>query len=213
MHGHFITFEGGEGCGKSTQSKLLVHALEKAGIACLHTREPGGEEGAEAIRELLVKGATGRWDPVAETLLFLAARVQHVKRVIQPALTEGTWVISDRFHDSTRVYQGVGKGISRSYYDRLHAATLGNFVPDLTLLLDIAPEVGLKRSIARANDETRFEKMDMSFHKAVRDGFLALAKQEPERIAILDASASVELIHHKIMQAVNERFGVLVKVV
>ena len=213
QHGHFITFEGGEGCGKSTQSKLLAQALREAGISCLHTREPGGEAGAEAIRDLLVKGAVGRWDPVAETLLFLAARAQHVERVIQPALARGEWVVCDRFHDSTRVYQGIGKGLSVAFYDMLHAATLGNFTPDLTLVLDIAPEEGLKRSAARRNHETRFEHMEMEFHRRVREGFLRLQKAEPERIGRVDASPSLERVHRAIVDAVNNRFGLSLKTV
>src|SRR5688572_14954989 len=129
MRGRFITIEGGEGSGKSTQIRLLEDALAKANIPHVMTREPGGEEGAEAIRQLLVTGDKGRWDALTETLLFSAARVQHVKRLIEPALADGKWVICDRFVDSTRVYQGIGKNISRDYIDALHAMTLGNLMP------------------------------------------------------------------------------------
>ncbi len=203
MTGKFISFEGGEGCGKTTQAKMLVEALSAKGIKCLHTREPGGEDGAEDIRSLLVTGEANRWEDVTETLLFLAARYQHAKRVIKPALEQGTWVICDRFHDSTRVYQGVGKGVSDKYYQMLHVSVLGNFVPDITILLDIEVKKGLSRSINRSgNDELRFENMDISFHQAVRQGFLNLAKQEPNRISIVDASSDIDAIHQNILDIV-----------
>ena len=205
----FISFEGGEGGGKTTQAKLLLQSLETAGITnTVHTREPGGEEGAEAIRELLVKGEPNRWDDIAETLLFLAARRQHVARLIQPALDAGKWVVSDRFHDSTRVYQGVGKGLSDDYYAKLHHMALGNVVPDLTIVLDMPAEEGIKRSFSRDNDETRFEEMDISFHEAVRQGFLDLAVSEPSRIMVVDASSSIDVVHHQICELVSKRFGI-----
>lgn len=203
----FISLEGGEGCGKSTQAKLLVETLQKSGFEAILTREPGGEEGAESIRELLVKGKPERWDPVAETLLFLASRVQHVERVIKPALKRGAWVISDRFHDSTRVYQGVGKGVSDAYYGQLHAATLGNFVPNLTFLLDIPPEMGLIRAHGRRDGETRFESMKLDFHRRVRAGFLRIAEAETSRFHIIDAEADVPYIHRAIVKDMNMRFG------
>lgn len=197
--GRFISFEGGEGSGKSTQVKLLAESLRAAGHEVIVTREPGGEEGAEAIRALLVTGDPTRWEDVTETLLFLAARVQHVARVIQPALARGAYVISDRFHDSTRVYQGVGRGLSRHYYDMLHAATLGNIVPDITFLLDISVEKGLKRALGRGGNETRFEQLDVAFHQRVRDGFLELAAHESERIVVVDADNSIDDIRMHIV--------------
>ncbi len=207
--GKFISFEGGEGGGKTTQAKLLIQSLASSHITdTVHTREPGGEEGAEAIRELLVKGDPGRWDDIAETLLFLAARRQHVARLIQPALDAGKWVISDRFHDSTRVYQGVGKGVSNDYYMQLHNMVLGNTEPDLTIVLDMPAKQGVERSFSRHNDETRFEEMDMSFHEAVRQGFLDLAAKESERIMVVDASASIAEVHAEITKHVSERFGI-----
>jgi dTMP kinase len=193
--GVFISIGGGEGSGKSTQIALLKERLHAAGVPCLITREPGGEEGAEAIRQLLVTGDKGRWDPVAETLLFSAARVQHMKRVVEPALAAGTWVVCDRFVDSTRVYQGVGKGLSQHYVDALHTLTLGNLMPDLTFILDIDPVQGLARAASRRGHETRFEGMELAFHQQVRAGFLAIARAEPARCRVIDASESPEKIH------------------
>lgn len=203
--GRFISFEGGEGSGKSTQIKRLAEALQARGIAVHLTREPGGEAQAEEIRKLLVTGEAERWDAMAETLLFLAARVQHTGRVIKPALAAGNWVLSDRGLDSTRVYQGMAKGVGVDTYDRLHALTLGAFMPDLTLLLDIAPETGLKRSLSRANTETRFEGMALAFHQSVREGFLALAASEKERIAVIDASAPLDEVSAQVLTAVEAR--------
>lgn len=206
-HASFITLEGGEGSGKTTQGRLLKAAFDAAGTPCLLTREPGGEPGAEEVRALLVQGEAGRWEPEAETLLFLAARVQHARRVILPALARGTWVVCDRFFDSTRVYQGIGKGLSIPWCDRLHALVLGNLAPRLTLLLDALPEIGLARSLQGAHAESRFERMDISFHEAVRAGFLDLAAHEPERMAVLDAAQPSDAVHHAILAAVNARFG------
>ena len=201
--GRFISFEGGEGSGKSTQIKRLAEALQAKGMAVHLTREPGGESQAEEIRKLLVTGEAQRWDAMAETLLFLAARVQHTERVIKPALAAGSWVLSDRGLDSTRVYQGIAKGVGVETYDRLHALTLGTFMPDLTLLLDIAPETGLKRSLSRANTETRFEGMALEFHQNVRAGFLSLAQSEPRRIAVIDAGAPLEEVTAQVLAAVD----------
>lgn len=184
--GRFISLEGGEGSGKSTQSKLLAEALAERGIPCHLTREPGGEEGAEAIRRLLVEGEPGRWEPTSELLLFLAARYQHYVRVIAPRVAAGEWVISDRYHDSTRVYQGVARGLSLAYTDALYAAILGNAQPDLTFYFDITPEDGLARSTKRANHETRFESLELAFHQRVREGFLMLAAHESQRFRVID---------------------------
>lgn len=205
MKAYFISFEGGEGSGKSTQITRLAEALQRAGHAVHITREPGGEEQAELIRQLLVTGDKQRWDALAETLLFLAARVQHTERVIRPKLAEGMWVLSDRSLDSTRVYQGIAKGVGVERYDALHALTIGNFKPHLTLLLDIDPQVGLPRSLSRANTETRFEGMALAFHQTVREGFLSLAATEPERIAVVDASQPLDAVTDSLLQAVRER--------
>ncbi len=206
----FISLEGGEGSGKSTQAKLLAEKLQQAGLVCQLTREPGGEIGAEEIRRLLVEGESGRWGVISETLLFLAARVQHVERKIQPALQRGEWIVSDRFHDSTRVYQGVGKGLADNYYAMLHNLTLGNFFPALTFVCDIPVEAGLKRAFARNNQETRFENMDINFHQQVRQGFLDIAAAEPQRVVVLDAQQDIATIHQQICAEIRRRYGVLI---
>jgi dTMP kinase len=205
MSGLFITFEGGEGSGKTTQIKLLYDTFARAGKKCLLTREPGGSPCAEAIRNLLLTGAGDKWHPVSETLMFQAARVEHVERLLKPALARGETVLCDRFLDSTLVYQGLAKGLGLEYISRLHHFTLGNFGPHLTLILDIAPAVGLKRAKQRAGDETRFEGMDIAFHQKVREGFLAIAKLEPARCMVIDASGSAEDVHKAIVKALADR--------
>lgn len=199
----FITFEGGEGSGKTTQISLLKQAFERAGLSYIVTREPGGEPGAERIRELLVTGDKGAWDPLAETLLFYAARVQHVERVIKPALAAGKWVICDRFMDSTLVYQGIGKSMQPEYIHALHSLTLGNLKPDRTFILDISPAEGLKRAGSRKGNETRFEGMAREFHEQVRAGFLAIARNEPSRCTVIDARQAPEAIHASVCAALG----------
>src|SRR6267142_1518336 len=174
MRGKFISFEGGEGAGKSTQARMLRVSLQSHGRAVLLTREPGGSPGAEEIRKLLVEGELERWTPLAETLLFLSARADHVAKVIEPALASGTWVISDRFADSTFVYQGVARGLGIEAVRRLQRAALGDFAPDLTILLDIDPGAGLARAGRRGQTENRFERFDAGFHARLRDGFLQI---------------------------------------
>ena len=207
MTGKFITFEGGEGSGKSTQIKLLQEALAKAGIAHLSTREPGGTAGAEYIRSLLVKGDKDAWNPISETLLFYAARSEHVERQIKPALEAGKVVICDRFADSTLVYQGVGKGVSAEYILALHHLALGNFRPELTFILDIDPAEGLARAGKRSGDETRFESMELEFHHQVRRGFLSIAAREPERCIALDASQDQASLHRQIVAIISKKTG------
>lgn len=199
MTGLFITFEGGEGSGKSTQIQLLHKYLAASGKKCLVTREPGGSTGSEAVRELLLTGSGDKWNPVAETLLFQAARVEHVERVIKPALQRGEVVLCDRFLDSTIIYQGLGKGLGTEYIRQLHQLTLGNFWPDFTLILDIDPKIGVGRAKRRAGKETRFENMDMKFHNSVRKGFLALAENNPARYIVINAARSVESVHKSIV--------------
>jgi len=199
VRGRFITIEGGEGSGKSTQITLLKAAFESANVPHLITREPGGEEGAEAIRALLVTGDKNRWDALAETLLFTAARVQHMARLITPALAEGKLVLCDRFMDSTRVYQGVGKGISPAFIDALHNLTLGNTMPDVTFILDIDPVIGLARAKGRQGNETRFEGMELEFHQQVRAGFLAIARAEPARCHVIDATQPAATVHQQML--------------
>lgn len=207
--GYFITFEGGEGCGKSTQIKLFTEYLQHKGIPCLLTREPGGSQGAEEIRALLLKGETAKWDKITEILLFSAARRDHLVKKIWPALENGTTVISDRFADSTMAYQGYGYGIDETSIRMVNDAyqmIAGDFEPDLTFILDINPEVGIARSMARSgNDEQRFEHMDLTFHHNLRNGFLKIAEQNPKRYAIIDASGSIEQVHQDIINAFEER--------
>lgn len=208
MQGRFITIEGGEGSGKTTQIRLLMRALAQSGLTALHTREPGGTEGAEAIRALLLRGDAEKWDDVSELLLFYAARREHVARVVWPALKTGTIVVCDRFADSTRVYQGYGKGLGDSYIMTLHRLALGNFQPDLTLWLDIDVKAGLDRATSRAGDEEqRFERMQGGFHERVRVGFEALAQQEPQRFVHVNAGGSIASVHEQIIAALNTRLG------
>ena len=204
--GRLITFEGGEGGGKSTQLRSLAQNLTSIGIDVVTTREPGGTEGAEAIRNLVTEGAADRWSPLTETLLFLAARHDHVSRLIKPALAEGQWVLCDRFIDSTRVYQGIAGTLGLELIDRLHATIFENVTPDLTLLLDAPVEIGLARR--RGTGEiNRFDRMVSDFHQKVRTGFLDLARSEPSRFALIDASLDEADVGEAIRKAVAERLG------
>jgi dTMP kinase len=203
----FITFEGGEGGGKSTQSKLLVQAFEKSGLPIIHTREPGGTTGAEDIRQLLVTGEVAKWDATTETLLHLAARKDHINKLILPALQSGKYVISDRFSDSTMSYQGYGHGLGRAIIEQLQNLAIGNFKPDLTIILDIPIDTGITRANSRGDKENRYEKMGKDFHARVREGFLEIAKLEPERCVLINAGDTIENIHRQIVECVNERLG------
>jgi dTMP kinase len=205
--GRFITLEGGEGSGKSTQVKRLAAALEAKGIAVLTTREPGGSPGAEEIRALLVQGEPGRWDPLTETLLLYAARADHVRRVIGPALLAGKWVISDRFTDSTYVYQGIARGVPRETIRRIDSIVLDDFKPDFTLMLDIDVDTGLKRAGARGGKETRFENFDRDFHEKLRQGFIDIAKRHPDRCALIDAGGSLDEVSAAIWAEVSRRYS------
>lgn len=204
MTGRFITFEGGEGAGKSTQIKRLAHSLEAAGQAVLLTREPGGSPGAEEIRTLVVTGAPDRWDAVTEALLIFAARRDHVERVIKPALARGEWVLCDRFTDSTAAYQGAAHGLGRDWVRRLAGETLGSFGPDLTLVLDLPVETGVARATARGGAD-RFERMGPAFHGALRQAFLDIAAEEPGRCAVIDAGGSVERVADAVRAVVAQR--------
>jgi len=203
-----VTIEGGEGAGKSTQAALLVGALGRAGIAALATREPGGSPGAEAIRRLLLEGEAERWDPLGEALLFAAARRDHVVRTILPALAAGTWVVCDRFADSTLAYQGDGKGLDRAVLVELQRLTLGGLAPDLTVILDLPVEEGLRRAAARSGAADRFERLGRAFHRRLRDGFRRIAAAEPQRCVVVDAAADPETVHRAILAAVAARLGV-----
>lgn len=205
--GRFITLEGGEGAGKSTQLKRLGERLRALGLEVVATREPGGSPGAEVIRELVLNGAADRWSPVTETLLMYAARRDHVERVIEPALARGAWVVCDRFADSTRAYQGAGGGTDPALIAALEAQVLGQTRPDLTLVFDIPPETGLERAQARGG-EMRFESKGLGFHQRLRDGFLAIVRAEPDRCALIDATGSIEAVEAAVWGAVRARLGV-----
>ncbi len=205
MAGRFITFEGGEGAGKTTHVRLLADALRAAGRDVVETREPGGSPGAEEIRELLIHGEAGRWDAMTEALLHFAARRDHVSRVIRPALAAGQWVLSDRFADSTMAYQGYGHGLGREVIDELYDLTVGDLRPDLTVILDLPVEEGLRRAAARKDGGSRYERMDRAFHERLRAGFLAIAEREPGRCLVVDASVAVADVEAAIRAAVAAR--------
>ena len=204
--GRFITLEGGEGTGKSTQVKRLAAALAARGLKTLTTREPGGSTGAEEIRKLMVEGEPGRWDPITETLLAYAARADHVARTIGPALLTDTWVICDRFSDSTYAYQGVGRGVERETIRRIDSAVLDDFAPDLTLILDLDVATGLARANARAGTENRFEKFGPEFHEKLRQAFLDIARRNPDRCKVIDAGGNEDQVAEQILAAVTRRF-------
>lgn len=200
----FITLEGGEGAGKSTQAGRLVATLAAEGIPVIRTREPGGSPGAEAVRGLLLE--QGPWDGIAECLLHFAARREHVARTIRPALDAGIWVVSDRFADSTLAYQCFGQGVPRAVFDAIAGVSLEGLKPDLTLVLEIAPGEGLARAAARG-DGNRYEAMDAAFHERVRAGFRAIATEEPHRCLLLDASDTPEEVAAAILKAVRSRLS------
>lgn len=199
MIGKFITFEGGEGTGKSTQTHLLADYLRGQNVPVVVTREPGGSDGAELIRALLVSGDTTRWNAMSEVLLLYAARVDHWEKVIKPALEAGKWVVCDRFVDSTMAYQGYGRGVSLPFLLQLHDQVLGQCWPDYTFVFDLCPKIGIQRSLDRHTSENRFEKMDLSFHERMRQGFLQIANQNPQRCYVVDADTTVAHIHTQII--------------
>lgn len=204
--GRFVTFEGGEGAGKTTQTARAAAWLESRGLGVLRTREPGGTEGAEAIRRLLVEGSPERWTALSELLLVAAARTEHLARVIDPALAAGKWVVCDRFLDSTRVYQGLAAGLGLELVDRLQGELLRFRLPDLTLVLDLPVEQGLERS-RTARPESRFERKGEAFHERVREGFRTLARAEPDRIVLVDAARPEEEVAREIRALLAARFG------
>jgi dTMP kinase len=209
VSGGFITFEGGEGAGKTTQLSLLEQAFQEAGIDYVRTREPGGTPGAEQIRELIVTGDAGRWSAETETLLLMAARRDHAEKVILPALAAGKWVLCDRWLDSTLVYQGITKKLGMAWVDQLYRLVFGSLQPDLTFYLDIEPQKGLHRTQNRDHgNETRFEDMDSGFHLAVRNGFLALSATS-ERYVRVDADAEETEVQASILSELNKRFNLL----
>jgi dTMP kinase len=199
-----ITLEGGEGAGKTTQSGLLAEALSARGVAVRRTREPGGSHGAELLREILLGGSVD-WAPRAETLLHFAARAEHVAKTIQPALDAGTWVVCDRFFDSTLAYQGYGQGADRGFIASL-IGLLG-ITPDLTIVLDVAEPVAADRISQRGAGGDRYERLDAAFHSRVRNGFRDIAAADPKRCVLLDASADIQAVHTAIMTTVWTRFS------
>ncbi len=211
----FITFEGGEGAGKSTQIRTLADRLGSLGIDVTTTREIGGTPGADEIRALVVSGQDGRWDPLAEALLATAARQDHLHRLIRPTLEAGAWVLCDRFADSTRAYQGFGRGAPSDAIETMTDMVVGDTVPDLTLLLDLPVEIGLSRAHVRDASraqpgqpiDDRFERMDTTFHERMRQGFLTVARREPERVAIVDASKDADAVADQIWSVVAARLG------
>ncbi len=199
----FVTFEGIDGSGKSTQARLLAEALRGAGREVVLTREPGGSQGAEEIRRLVLEGATDRWSPMTELLLFTAARRDHLERLIEPALARGAVVICDRFTDSTRMYQGMereGGANLRGLVDQLHMMVIPR-EPDLTMLIDIDPELGLSRAKARAGTEERFEDMGVALQERMRAGFLALAQEFAPRFRVIDGARSPEAVAEDVRAA------------
>lgn len=202
--GRFITLEGGEGAGKSTQVKRLAAELTARGLDVVTTREPGGAPGAEAIRHLLVDGAVDRWDPLSETLLHFAARREHLETLIAPALRDGRWVVSDRFADSTMAYQGIVQGVGREAVDGLYRLVVGDLVPDLTLVLDLPVEIGLKRAGERGGAD-RYERMGQAFHERLRQAFLEIVNDNPCRCVLIDATGDEDRVAGLILEAVEAR--------
>lgn len=205
--GTFITFEGGEGAGKSTQITQLADMLRKEGRTVIVTREPGGSPGAEAIRHVLLSGAAEPFGPAMEAILFAAARSDHVEQVIRPAVERGEVVLCDRFMDSSRVYQGVTGNLPRDFMESLEAVTVNALLPDLTIILDVDPEEGLRRATARRGDETadRYEKETLEVHRRRRKAFLDIAKAEPDRCVVIDATQSPKKVTKQIASIVTDR--------
>jgi dTMP kinase len=205
--GRFITFEGGEGSGKSTQIKIVADRLQAAKLRAIVTREPGGSPGAEIMRHLVLSGMGKLLGPEAETLLFAAARDDHVHTVIKPALDQGIWVLCDRFSDSTRVYQGKLGQVDPRILNAMERVTIGDLKPDLTVILDVPVEVGMQRAVTRrgAGSPDRFEAEDISFHQKLRDAYRQIAEDEPQRCALIDANADANTVAAKIWVALRER--------
>ena len=204
--GKFITFEGGEGAGKTTQAKMLCEALEGAGIETLLTREPGGTFGAEAIRNLVLEGTSDRWSGMTELLLMYAARLDHMEKLIKPALERGVWVISDRFADSSLAYQGYARGLGAEKVKAVHAAVMDGFEPNLTILFDIDPILAQKRVETRGEDLSRFDAESIAFHNTLREAFLNIAEENSERIFTVDAAASRDSVQTRILFAISQKY-------
>ena len=205
--GRFITLEGGEGAGKSTQIQVIKDYLLTRGNDVVVTREPGGTSEGQEIRNLLVSGDIDKWSPLSETLLILADRAAHLERLIRPALADGKYVVCDRFFDSTKAYQGVAGGLGLDVINNLQQPVLGTTLPDVTLLLDIDPEKGLRRAQERGG-ELRFESKTLAYHRTLRNAFLDFAAQEPDRIFVIDADRDVEAVSADILAVLAERLNV-----
>jgi len=205
MAGLFVTFEGGEGAGKSTQILLLADALRARGHEVVVTREPGGSPGAEAVRHVLLSGAAETFGPAMEAILFAAARSDHVEQVVRPAVARGAIVLSDRFLDSTRVYQGVTGDLDPAFVAAVERVTVNGMMPDLTVILDIEPEEGMRRATARRGEDVadRFEKETLDIHRRRREAFLDIASREPGRCVVVDASGSSEQVAVSVLSAVD----------
>lgn len=201
--GRFITFEGGEGTGKSTQVARLVDRLSAHGLDVVRTREPGGSPGAEAIRALVVSGSADRWSARTELLLMYASRSDHLERTIRPALEAGRWIVCDRFADSSRAYQGAGGGAAMDLIETLDREIVGPDQPDLTLVFDLPVEIGLERALGRGTAETRFESKGLAFHQRLRDGFAAIAARFPERCRLIDATGTPDAVADRVWAAVE----------
>ena len=214
MRGKFITLEGGEGCGKSTQAKLLIEYLQQHGIETVLTKEPGSTEEGKILRNLLVTGDKDKFDAITECLLYYADRRCNLTKVVWPALEAGKWVISDRYADSTEAYQfyGYDKRVSAEVLKQLYQIVAGDFKPDLTIILDMDPEIGMQRSFAKAETmavkELRFESRQLEFHRNLRQGFLEIAKREPTRCAVVNANQSIENLHQDIVRVITEKLGI-----
>ena len=203
--GRFITFEGGEGTGKSTQVARLVERLRARALEVVQTREPGGSPGAEDIRNIALNGDANRWSPMTETLLMFAARSDHLERTIRPALEAGRWVVCDRFADSSRAYQGVGGGTPAAFIEALDAAIVAATQPDLTLIFDLPVSIGLERAFGRGLFETRFESKGLAFHERLRRGFLDIAARHPGRCVVIDADGDQEAVEARVWAAIEAR--------
>lgn len=204
MQGRFITLEGGEGVGKSTQIRLLAEALARSGKNVVTTREPGGTEGAEAIRALLLSGGDDRWNDATEALLFAAARADHVAKLINPALARGDWVLCDRYIDSTRAYQGGAGGLSDADILKLHQIGSGGLLPDRTLLFDLPVEEGARRAAARSHQLDRMGAKPSDYYTRVAARFRALAAEEPARFRVIAASGSIDDVSARVLAALSD---------
>lgn len=206
MTGLFISFEGIDGSGKSTQARLLAERLQSDGRKVVLTREPGGSAGAEEIRRMVLEGDTDRWSAKTELLLFTAARRDHLERTIRPALAQGDIVITDRFADSSRIYQGLGRAALGDMVDQLHALVIGQ-EPDLTILVDMDPDTGLKRALGRQGTEERFEDFGVEMQVRMRQGFLDLAAKYSERFVVVNGDQPIEDVHADVLSAVLARLS------